>query len=137
MTDRERVGFAGLGTMGSRMAANVLKNGYPLTVWNRTRTRAEALLARGRLGADGRPTWPGERHRHHHDQRSAGGVRGLPRSGRPAGRRAAGRDPGRHVDHRARGGRRLSDEAAERGAEIFEAPVTGSRNGAPRGRWSS
>jgi hypothetical protein len=29
---RERVGFAGLGIMGSRMAAHVAAAGYPLTV---------------------------------------------------------------------------------------------------------
>jgi len=43
----ERVGFVGLGTMGGSMAANVLKAGYPLTVWNRTPGRAAALLGGG------------------------------------------------------------------------------------------
>ena len=33
---RERVGFIGLGIMGSRMAANLAAAGYELTVWNRT-----------------------------------------------------------------------------------------------------
>jgi len=43
-----RVGFLGLGTMGSPMAANLLKAGFPVTVWNRTAARMEPLL---RLGA--------------------------------------------------------------------------------------
>jgi 3-hydroxyisobutyrate dehydrogenase len=37
----QRVGFIGLGIMGSRMAANVARAGFPLTVWNRTREKAE------------------------------------------------------------------------------------------------
>ena len=37
----ERVGFIGLGIMGSRMAANVRRAGFPLTVWNRTRATAQ------------------------------------------------------------------------------------------------
>ncbi len=38
----ERVGFCGLGIMGSRMAANLVRAGFPLTVWNRTRETADA-----------------------------------------------------------------------------------------------
>jgi 3-hydroxyisobutyrate dehydrogenase len=37
----ERVGFIGLGIMGSRQAANLLRAGYALTVFNRTRATAE------------------------------------------------------------------------------------------------
>jgi 3-hydroxyisobutyrate dehydrogenase-like beta-hydroxyacid dehydrogenase len=43
----ERVGFAGLGTMGASMAANLARAGAPLTVWNRTAGRATALLELG------------------------------------------------------------------------------------------
>jgi 3-hydroxyisobutyrate dehydrogenase-like beta-hydroxyacid dehydrogenase len=42
---RERVGFIGLGIMGSRMAANLAAAGYELTVWNRTAATAEAFGA--------------------------------------------------------------------------------------------
>jgi 3-hydroxyisobutyrate dehydrogenase-like beta-hydroxyacid dehydrogenase len=38
----EHVGFIGLGIMGSRMAAVLRRAGYDVTVWNRTRARAEA-----------------------------------------------------------------------------------------------
>jgi 3-hydroxyisobutyrate dehydrogenase-like beta-hydroxyacid dehydrogenase len=41
----ERIGFVGLGIMGSRMAANLRHAGYELTVYNRTRERAEAWAA--------------------------------------------------------------------------------------------
>jgi 3-hydroxyisobutyrate dehydrogenase/glyoxylate/succinic semialdehyde reductase len=39
-----KVGFIGLGIMGSRMAANLQRHGYPLVVFNRTRDKAESLL---------------------------------------------------------------------------------------------
>lgn len=48
----ERVGFVGLGIMGAPMAANLLKAGFSLTVWNRTPSRMEPLLARGASAAD-------------------------------------------------------------------------------------
>ena len=41
----DRVAFLGLGIMGSRMAANLRKAGFELTVWNRTRSKAEAFVA--------------------------------------------------------------------------------------------
>ena len=41
MTDR--IGFAGIGIMGSGMASNLIAKGHPLTVWNRTRAKAEAI----------------------------------------------------------------------------------------------
>lgn len=43
----ERVGFVGLGIMGAPMAANLIDAGYKLTVWNRTASRAEPLVAKG------------------------------------------------------------------------------------------
>ena len=42
-----KVGFIGLGHMGSGMAANLLRAGHEVTVYNRTRERAEALAGRG------------------------------------------------------------------------------------------
>src|ERR1700726_2695704 len=39
-----KIGFIGLGIMGSRMAANLQKHGYSLVVFNRTRAKAEPLL---------------------------------------------------------------------------------------------
>lgn len=41
------IGFIGLGLMGRPMAANLLKAGYELTVWNRTASRADALVSAG------------------------------------------------------------------------------------------
>jgi len=39
-----KIGFIGLGIMGSRMAANLQKNGRSLAVFNRTRAKAEPFL---------------------------------------------------------------------------------------------
>jgi 3-hydroxyisobutyrate dehydrogenase len=41
----ESVGFIGLGIMGSRQAANLRRAGFELTVYNRTRERADAWVA--------------------------------------------------------------------------------------------
>lgn len=42
-----KIALLGLGTMGHGMAQNLLKAGFPLTVYNRTRAKAEALAAQG------------------------------------------------------------------------------------------
>lgn len=47
-----RIGFIGLGIMGSRMARNILEGGYDLTVHNRTASKAEDLLAGGAQWAE-------------------------------------------------------------------------------------
>src|SRR5580698_5313393 len=41
------VALLGLGTMGNGMAANLLKAGFPLTVYNRTIAKAEPFAAQG------------------------------------------------------------------------------------------
>ena len=41
------MGFIGLGAMGDPMARNLIKAGHPLMVYNRTRSRAQALAAVG------------------------------------------------------------------------------------------
>ena len=46
-----KVGFIGLGHMGAGMAANLLKAGHDVTVYNRTRTKVEALVAQGAKAA--------------------------------------------------------------------------------------
>src|SRR3989442_971166 len=42
-----RVGFIGLGNMGSAIARNLIKAGQDLTVYNRTRSRAEPFASMG------------------------------------------------------------------------------------------
>src|SRR5438046_10689004 len=59
-----KVGFIGLGMMGSGMARNLIKAGHTLIVFNRTRSRAQELV---QLGATVAAT-PGE---------AAGSAEGL------------------------------------------------------------
>jgi len=47
-----KVGFIGLGGMGSGMAMNLLKGGHDVTVYNRTSAKAEALVDKGAKVAD-------------------------------------------------------------------------------------
>jgi 3-hydroxyisobutyrate dehydrogenase and related beta-hydroxyacid dehydrogenases len=47
-----KVGFIGLGIMGSRMAANLQEHGYSLIVFNRTRAKARPLLDKGATFAE-------------------------------------------------------------------------------------
>lgn len=47
-----KIGFIGLGVMGKPMAKNLLKAGYPLTVWNRTRSKMRELVDLGAKPAD-------------------------------------------------------------------------------------
>ncbi len=42
-----KVGFIGLGRMGDGMAANLLKGGHDVTVYNRTKAKAEPLVKQG------------------------------------------------------------------------------------------
>jgi 2-hydroxy-3-oxopropionate reductase len=45
--EKLNIGYIGLGLMGGAMAMNILKAGYPLTVWNRTKTKSAQLIAAG------------------------------------------------------------------------------------------
>ena len=50
--DRKRLGWIGTGVMGSSMCGQLLAAGYAVTVHNRTRPKAEPLLAKGAVWAD-------------------------------------------------------------------------------------
>ena len=41
------IGFIGLGLMGKPMAQNLLRAGFPLAVWNRTKSKADDLVRAG------------------------------------------------------------------------------------------
>ena len=43
----ERIGFIGLGIMGGGMASNLARAGFEVSVWNRTASRAEPVVALG------------------------------------------------------------------------------------------
>jgi 3-hydroxyisobutyrate dehydrogenase len=52
MMEKESVALLGLGTMGSGMATNLLKAGFPLAVYNRTRAKAEVFASQSARVAD-------------------------------------------------------------------------------------
>lgn len=46
-SEMTKIAYLGMGIMGRGMAANLLKHGHAVTVWNRTPERASALVAQG------------------------------------------------------------------------------------------
>ncbi len=129
-----RIGFAGLGLMGSRMARNLLQKGFPLAVWNRTRERCRPLADLGaRVAATPRElaeasdvvvTCVA-------DPDAAARVMFADDGVRPAAR------PGfRYLETSTISPglvRRIGDELRATGADLLEAPVTGSKLGAEKG----
>src|SRR5512145_847273 len=120
--------------MGSRMAGNLLKKGFALTVWNRTPGRAAELLAQGAREAHSPRQLaetcdvvvacvsdpPAVEGLVFGEQGILGGVR-----------------PGfRYVECSTVSPattRKVAEALRERGAELLEDTVTGSRNGAEQG----
>jgi 3-hydroxyisobutyrate dehydrogenase len=49
---KQRIAVLGLGTMGMGMARNLLKAGFSVTAYNRTRAKAEALISEGASVSD-------------------------------------------------------------------------------------
>lgn len=50
--DQKRIGIIGLGLMGTAITARLLEHGFHLFVWNRTREKADELLALGAQWSD-------------------------------------------------------------------------------------
>ena len=45
--NKQKIGWIGMGRMGFPMAERLLKAGYDVSIWNRTRAKAEPLAAKG------------------------------------------------------------------------------------------
>lgn len=128
------VGLIGLGLMGRPMAANLVKKGFEVTVWNRTASRAESLVAQGaRLAATPRAA------------AAAADVLITIVSDPPAVEQVLWGDEG-VLGGLRRGSvlvdsstvspdlaRRAAAACAERGVEFLDAPVTGGTWGAEKG----
>jgi 3-hydroxyisobutyrate dehydrogenase-like beta-hydroxyacid dehydrogenase len=130
----QRIGFAGLGLMGSRMARNLVQKGFETTVWNRTSAKSEALAAEGaRIAATPREL----------AERADVVVACV--ADPPAVERLVFAEDG--LIHAVRPGfrylecstvspgttKRVQAALREKGADALEAPVTGSKNGAEQG----
>ena len=132
-----KVGYIGLGIMGSAMAANLLKRGFDLSVWNRTPERAGPLMKRGAVWVD-RPA----------DLASCVDVLCLNVTDTPdvesvlfgPGGVAEGARPGLVVlDHSTispRATRGFADRLARNQVTLLDAPVTGGDVGAREGTLS-
>jgi 3-hydroxyisobutyrate dehydrogenase len=123
-----KVAFLGLGTMGGGMAANLLKAGFSLTVYNRTAAKAQSLVSAGaRLAST-----------------PADAVQGASVTLSMLADDAASRNIWLGADGALAAADKsailiesstvspvwiaeLADEAARRGLQFLDAPVTGSR----------
>ena len=47
MANTQKLGWIGMGRMGFSMAERLIKAGHDVTIWNRTRAKAEPLAAKG------------------------------------------------------------------------------------------
>jgi len=131
---KPKVGLIGLGLMGLPMGRNLLKAGFPLTVWNRTRTKAEQLEKEGAKAANS----PRE-------ATAASDVTFTIVSDPPALEQVLWGEPGALAGLREGSvlidsstvspalARRVSQACAERGADFLDAPVTGGTWGAEKG----
>ena len=52
MNDTRKIGWIGLGRMGVPMVEKVIKAGYEVAIWNRTRSKAEPLAQTGAIVVD-------------------------------------------------------------------------------------
>lgn len=52
MGDKQRIGWIGLGKMGVPMSKNLIKKGFPVTVYNRTKEKTRELADQGAKVAD-------------------------------------------------------------------------------------
>jgi 3-hydroxyisobutyrate dehydrogenase-like beta-hydroxyacid dehydrogenase len=129
-----RIGFAGLGLMGSRMARQFLDKGFPLAVWNRSPERCAPLRDGGAQVAatprdlaemcDVMITCVA-------DPNAVGRIVFADDGVRPAAR------PGfRYIETSTISpglARRTAEALRAHGADVLEAPVTGSKMGAEKG----
>lgn len=130
-----RLGFAGLGHMGEPMAANLVRAGTPLTVWNRSEEKVRRLEQQGAVRAASM-----------HELVGASDVVLMMLADGAVIDEALGRDgsrfgvpvAGRTVVHMGTTSpsysRSLRDDLVRAGARYVEAPVSGSRVPAEAGQ---
>ena len=51
-SEKDRIGWIGVGRMGGPMIARLLRSGYEVAIWNRTREKAEPFAAQGATVVD-------------------------------------------------------------------------------------
>lgn len=127
----KRIGFIGLGHMGSPMASRLLDAGYDVTVWSRTAAHADELAERGATRADSPEEAIATGHLF-----SMLSSEDVVRSVLPAGLLRAAPAGFIHVNHAtisARAADEFAAEAAGSGHRYVAAPVLGRPNVAAAG----
>jgi len=133
----ERIGWIGTGVMGASMAGRLIDAGYALTVYNRTKAKAQPLLDRGAQWADS-PAAAAQ------GADVVATIVGYARDVEEvilgqAGVLAASKAPRVIVDFTTSSpdlAQRIAREAAGRGVQSLDAPVSGGDVGARNGTLS-
>lgn len=127
----DRIGFVGLGTMGGPMAGHLAKAGYRTLVWNRTRSKAEALAGENLEIADSLETLGGQCEIIFLCVNRTEDVEACLRN------LTKGAAPGTlFVDHSTispSGAKTIHKDLASRGFRFIDAPITGGSMGAING----
>jgi 3-hydroxyisobutyrate dehydrogenase len=132
-----RIGFIGLGIMGRPMVRNLLKAGFPVTVWNRSRPGIDACAAEGASEA-GSPKEVAERT----DIviTIVGDAPDVQQVTLGAGGIIEGAHDGLvHIDMTTQSPeitRAIASDLAQSGIEMLDAPVSGGEQGAINGTLS-
>jgi len=129
----QRIGFAGLGLMGSRMAPHLLARGFALSVWNRSAARCEPLVAAGARRAESPRALAEASDVVVACVADPAAVERLVFA--PDGILQAARPGLRYLETSTIApdlARRVASALRERGADMLEAPVTGSKLGAEK-----
>jgi len=133
----ERIGFIGLGIMGSGMARNLLTKGHALCVWNRSPERLAPILEAGATAAESPAALAA---RSDLVMICVSDTPDVEQVALGPGGVLEGLSPGSLVvDHSSispRATRRLAEAAAAEGAHWLDAPVSGGSEGAARGTLS-
>jgi len=141
---KPNVGLIGLGLMGKPMGQNLLRAGFPLTVWNRTKSRADDLVRAGaKFAANPREVAAAS------DilitivsdppalEEVIFGPSGKSEAGKNDVGALAGLRPGSTLIDSSTVtpdlARRLASACADRGVDFLDAPVTGGTWGAEKG----
>ena len=133
----QTIGFIGTGIMGQGMIRNLMKAGYPVQIYNRTRSKAEALEREGAVWKDSAA------------QCAAGCGVVITIVGYPQDVEEVYFGPGGLLESAQPGtvlidmtttsptlAKRIAEDGAQRGLRVLDAPVTGGDTGAKAGTLS-
>lgn len=130
----KKVGFIGIGIMGKSMARNLMKAGFEVSVYTRTKAKAEDIIAEGAVWCDDVRTCAAGRD-------AVITIVGYPKDVEEVyfgeGGIIVSADPGTYVIDMTTTSPKLSvriyEEAAKAGLKALDAPVTGGDTGAREG----